>query len=150
MGTKFFNDQLKLPPTRRCMPKWWPPKPNLRETIQDIINLFETKFKTKTFQDGMAKSFVSTFCFPKADGSFVPYSTNTHKQRGTIKVKTSGTTDEFVHDQNKLSLAECLALSEEIENDIIADQENNRAETDNDDISEDDSENDDSEIDVEK
>ena len=62
------------------MPKWWQPKPNLRETIQDIIHLFETKFKKKTFQDGMAQSFVSTFCFPKADGSFVPDSTNTHNE----------------------------------------------------------------------
>ena len=36
-----------------------------------------------------------------------------------------------------MSSAECLALSEETENDIVAYQENNRAEPDNDDISED-------------
>ena len=99
-----FNDQLKLRPTRRCIPKRRPPKQNLHETMQDIIrvNLFETKFKI--FQDGMAKSFVSTGRILKADGSLVPYSTNKHKLRFTIKVKPTGTTDEFLHHQNKLSV----------------------------------------------
>lgn len=72
--------------------------------MQDIIrvNLFETKFNI--FQDGMAKSFVSTGRILKADGSLVQYSTNEHKLRFTIKVKPTGTTDEFVHHQNKLSV----------------------------------------------
>ena len=82
----------------------------------------------------MAKSFTSTGCFPKSiDLNFVPYSSIMHEQRGTIKIKPTGTTDEFPHDLNKLSFAECLALAEEIENDRITEEENKRTKIENND-----------------
>ena len=54
----------------------------------------------------MAKSFVSTGCFPNPDNTFEQFSKRIHGTRGTISIKPTKTVEEFSFDLNKLSLAD--------------------------------------------
>lgn len=58
-----YDEQLKLPQMQRMIPKWFPPKANLKETVQDIIELFQITFEEKKIVDDMAKSLKSIGCF---------------------------------------------------------------------------------------
>ena len=71
----------------------------------------------------MAKSFVSTGCFPCSDNTFEQFCKRIHGTRGTISIKPTGTVEEFSVDLNKLSLAECIEISEELENNRIVEEE---------------------------
>ena len=71
----------------------------------------------------MAKSFVSTGCFPCSDNTFEQFCKRIHGTRGTISIKPTGTVEEFYVDLHKLSLAECIAISEELENNRIVEEE---------------------------
>ena len=89
--------------------KFKPRKPDMYESMVDLIKLFETQFKEVKFVNGVISSFLKTGTVPvTSTNEFFEYKEETHC--GTISTVPSGT------------MARCKRkLTEEDENDRILD-----------------------------
>lgn len=99
----------------RVLPVFEPPKPDMMQSVTDLLDLMAGGFKLPKFVEGVKRSFVSTGCVPFDESDvlnplFIQYSR--HKICGTMKITPTGTsfpidtsnTDINVDDTNQFIL----------------------------------------------
>ena len=112
---KLYTEELKKDIQDRVLPVFEPPKPDMMQSVTDLLDLMAGGFKLPKFVEGVKRSFVSTGCVPFDESDvlnplFIQYSR--HKICGTMKITPTGTsfpidtsnTDINVDDTNQFIL----------------------------------------------
>lgn len=84
-----YDSNLQKDENDRQIVNFEPPKPDMLQGVQDLLNLFANGFKEPKFMQGVVRSFISTGCMPIYDAdptvcNFQPYTKD--KISGTMKM----------------------------------------------------------------
>ena len=101
-----YNDELAKDVSNRVMPVFEPPKPDMLQSIQDLLDLLANGFRKLKFVEGVQRSFISTGFVPCDESTpsepiFQQYSK--YKISGTIDITPTGTSHPLIVTNNAIS-----------------------------------------------